>query len=181
MDPRDLACAQAARIKLMAFDVDGVLTDGSLYVTDEGTEIKVFNTRDGHGLRMLQQAGIRLAIVTGRRARCVEVRMQNLGIELVYQGISNKLDCMRTLLAEQGLTPEEAGFMGDDVIDLQAMALCGFSAAPADAHALVAERASLVVGRPGGHGAVREVCEFILASQGKLDACFSDYLMATGQ
>lgn len=177
----DPARAQAARIKLMAFDVDGVLTDGSLYISDEGTEIKVFNTRDGHGLRMLQQAGIRLAIVTGRRARCVEIRMQNLGIDLVYQGVSNKLECMRTLLAEQGLTPAEAGFMGDDVIDLQAMALCGFSAAPADAHRLVSEQASLIVPQAGGRGAVREVCEFILAAQGKLDACFSDYLLATGQ
>lgn len=181
MKVQDTARERASRIKLMVFDVDGVLTDASLYITDAGDEIKVFNTRDGHGMRMLQNAGIRLAIITGRRARCVEVRMQNLNIDLVYQGVSNKLDCLRTLLAEQGLTPDEAGFMGDDVIDLQAMALCGFSAAPEDAHRLVEKQALLVVDRPGGRGAAREVCEFILEAQGKLDESFSGYLLATGQ
>ena len=171
----------AARVKLMAFDVDGVLTDGSIYLNDEGVETKVFNTRDGHGLRMLQKAGIRLAIVTGRRARCVELRMQNLGIELVFQGVANKLDCMQQMLAAQGLLPEEAGFMGDDVIDVQAMALCGLAVAPADAHDLVKRHADLIVAQPGGRGAVREVCEFILEAQGKLDDSFSGYLLANGQ
>ena len=175
------AWARAARVKLMAFDVDGVLTDGSLYYSDAGIETKVFNTRDGHGLRMLQKAGIQLAIITGRRARCVELRMQNLGIDLVYQGVSEKQACLRRLRAEQGIAPEDAGFMGDDVIDFKAMALCGFSAAPADAHDLILRQASLVSAKTGGRGAAREVCEFILAAQGKLDAEFSDYLLANGQ
>ena len=181
MTTLEQARALAARIKLMAFDVDGVLTDGSLYISDEGIETKVFNTRDGHGLRMLQKAGIKLAIITGRRARCVELRMKDLGIELVFQGVANKIECMQTLLREQGLSPEEAGFMGDDVIDVQAMALCAFSAAPVDAHPLVKRHAALIVDKQGGRGAARDVCEFILEAQGKLDDSFSGYLLANGQ
>lgn len=172
---------RAGRLKLMAFDVDGVLTDSSLYYTDEGVEIKVFNTRDGHGMRMLQKAGIQLAVITGRKARCVEVRMENLGITLLHQGITDKRSCMQHMLDELGIAPDEAGFMGDDVIDLEVMKLCGFSAAPVDAHDLVLRHARLIADKPGGRGAVRQICEFILHTQGKLDAEFSAYLSASGQ
>jgi 3-deoxy-D-manno-octulosonate 8-phosphate phosphatase (KDO 8-P phosphatase) len=161
--------ARAQGLKLMIFDVDGVLTDGSLYFTDAGDEIKVFNARDGHGLRMLQAEGVTLAIITGRSAACVAWRMKNLGIEHVYQGIGDKLTCFRGLLAKLGTQPEEAGFMGDDVIDLEVMAACGFSATPADGHEINRQRADYHASRPGGRGAVREVCEFILAAQGKFD------------
>ena len=176
MRPIEECRARAARLKLMAFDVDGVLTDGSLYFTDAGTEIKSFNTRDGQGMRMLQDAGVTLAIITGRDAACVTWRMKNLGIEHVYQGIGHKLTTFHALLAKLGLDPDEAGFMGDDVIDLQVMAACGFSAAPADCHELNRQRADYLASHPGGRGAVREVCEFILAAQGKLDAVFARYL-----
>ncbi|MDR2614041.1 MAG: HAD-IIIA family hydrolase, partial [Candidatus Accumulibacter sp.] len=164
MKPLEECRARAKRLKLMIFDVDGVLTDGSLYFTDAGAEIKVFNARDGHGLRMLQAEGVTLAIITGRNAACVAWRMKNLGIEHVYQGIGDKLACFRELLARLDVKPEEAGFMGDDVIDLQVMAACGFSATPADGYEINRQRADYRASLPGGRGAVREVCEFILAA-----------------
>jgi 3-deoxy-D-manno-octulosonate 8-phosphate phosphatase (KDO 8-P phosphatase) len=176
MKPIDECRARAGRLKLMAFDVDGVLTDGSLYFTDAGTEIKAFNARDGLGLTMLQKAGVTLAIITGRDAECVTWRMKNLGIEHVYQGTGHKLSTFRDLLAKLGVEPHEAGFMGDDVIDLQVMAACGFSATPADCHDLNREHADYIARHPGGRGAVREVCEFILAAQGKLDAILAPHL-----
>ena len=181
MNTRNDALQRASRIKLMIFDVDGVLTDGSLYFNHEGEEFKVFNSLDGHGMRMLRESGVRLAIITGRKAPCVEWRMKNLRIDLLLQGVDNKLAALKGLLDELGLTPEEAGFMGDDVIDLEVMKLCGFSAAPVDAHDLVLRHARLIADKPGGRGAVRQICEFILHTQGKLDAEFSAYLSASGQ
>lgn len=168
--------ARAARLKLMAFDVDGVLTDGSLYYTDEGVEIKAFNTLDGHGLKMLQQAGVTVAIITGRRARCVELRARNLGIHYLYQGVENKLEQMNTLLDELVVAPDEAGYMGDDIVDLPLMTALGFSATPADGHALVQRHACFLTTRGGGRGAVRETCDFILHAQGRLEAALAAYL-----
>ena len=169
---------RARRLKLMAFDVDGVLSEGSLLYTDEGVEIKAFNSLDGVGMHMLQRAGITVAIITGRKARCVEHRMANLGIDLLYQGVNNKLATLHELLARLGLRAHEAGFLGDDIIDLQAMAACGFSAAPADSHPLALQQAGFVSSLAGGHGAVREVCEFILDAQGKLVEALAPYLPA---
>lgn len=167
---------RASRIKLMAFDVDGVLSDGSLFYTDEGVEIKAFNSLDGLGLNLLKRAGITLAIITGRTTRNVEARMRHLGIELLYQGSHDKLATMHELLTKLGLGIEEAGFMGDDIIDLKVMGACGFSAAPADGHLLAKRYARLITSEDGGRGAVREVCEFILDAQGKLDAALAPYL-----
>jgi len=167
---------RASRLKLMAFDVDGVLSEGSLFYSDEGIEMKAFNSLDGLGMNLLKRAGITVAIITGRKARCVEIRMQNLGIDLLFQGVKNKLETMWGLLDQLGVTIEEAGFMGDDIIDLQVMAACGFSAAPADSHDLAKRYARLISGKNGGRGAVREVCEFILDAQGKLDAALAPYL-----
>jgi 3-deoxy-D-manno-octulosonate 8-phosphate phosphatase (KDO 8-P phosphatase) len=176
MRPTEECRARAERLKLMIFDVDGVMTDGSLYFTDAGTEIKVFNARDGHGLRMLLAEGMTLAIITGRRAECVAWRMKNLGIEHVYQGIGDKRAAFHELIAKLDVKACEAGFMGDDVIDLEVMAACGFSAAPADCHELNRQRADYVSSRPGGRGAVREVCEFILMAQGKFDDALTRHL-----
>lgn len=170
------ALGRAAALKLMAFDVDGVLTDGSLFYSDEGVEIKAFNTLDGLGLKMLQQAGIVVAIITGRRARCVELRAQNLGISHLFQGVENKRETMAALLADLGFSFAEAGYMGDDVVDLPIMSACGFSATPGDGHALVQQHAALIASRHGGRGAAREVCEFILDAQGKLAALLEPYL-----
>jgi len=170
------ATALARGVRLMAFDVDGVMTDGSIYYTDDGSELKAFNALDGAGLKMLEKAGITVAIITGRKARCVEVRARNLGIDRLYQGVHDKSACLNSLLAELGLDAAAAGYMGDDVMDLAAMGLCGFSAAPSNAHDTVLQRAALVTRKAGGHGAVREVCDFILAAQGRLDDVIAPWL-----
>jgi 3-deoxy-D-manno-octulosonate 8-phosphate phosphatase (KDO 8-P phosphatase) len=172
---------KAQGIKLMAFDVDGVLSEGSLFYTDEGIELKAFNCLDGLCLHLLRQAGIKIAIITGRKTRCVEARMRSLGIDLLFQGIKDKLATMTELLEQQGLRPDEAGFMGDDIIDLKVMAACGFAAAPADAQDLAKQYADLISSKPGGRGAVREVCEFILDAQGKLDAALAPFLPGVGR
>ena len=116
MNSPDDTRVRASRLKLMAFDVDGVLTEGSLFFTDQGIEFKAFFGPDGLGMRMLQKAGITLAIITGRNAPCVDVRMKNLGIDLVFQGIGDKLGTLQTLLAKLGIQADEAGFMGDDPV-----------------------------------------------------------------
>lgn len=167
---------KAARLMLMGFDVDGVLTDGSLYYSSQGDELKAFSSLDGHGMKMLAGAGIKLAIITGRVSRAVELRAQNLGIELLLQGIEDKRSAMASLLASLGLGFEQAGYMGDDVVDLPLMRACGFSATVADGHPLLHRHADLVAGKGGGKGAVREVCEFILSAQGKLGAAMEIYL-----
>ncbi len=176
MNMIDDAQARARRLKLMAFDIDGVFTDGSLYYSDEGIELKAFNTLDGLGLKMLQKAGIAVAVITGRKAGCVEARMQNLGIDLLFQGIENKLEAMHGLLDRLGIAATEAGYMGDDLPDLQVMAACGFSATPANGHDLAKRFARLTTKKNGGQGAVREVCEYILAAQDKLDEAFAPFL-----
>ena len=176
MNTRNDALQRASRIKLMIFDVDGVLTDGALFFNHNGEEFKAFNALDGHGMRMLRESGVRMAIITGRKSPCVEWRMKNLRIDLLLQGVDDKLAALKGLLAELGLSPEEAGFMGDDVIDLKVMNLCGFSAAPANAHPLAKQYARFVTERSGGYGAAREVCEFILEAQGTLDAALAPYL-----
>lgn len=167
---------KAARVALMGFDVDGVLTDGTLYYSARGDEMKGFTTRDGHGIRMLMDAGIRVAIITGRRSEIVEQRAKNLGIDLVLQGIDDKRTAMQELLSKLNLRFEEAGYMGDDVVDLPLLRACGFSATVADAHALVLERVDHVSAHPGGRGAVRDVCELLLKAQHKFDAAMARYL-----
>ena len=167
---------RARRLKLMAFDVDGVLSEGSLFYTDDGVELKVFNSLDGLGMKMLQRAGITVAIITGRKATCVEHRMKNLGIDILYQGIEDKVEALNDLLAKLGIAADEAGYMGDDIVDLRIMDACGFSAAPADCHEMVKSYARMMSTKIGGRGAVREVCEFILDAQGKLDEALAPYL-----
>lgn len=166
----------AQNLKLMGFDVDGVLSDGRLYYCDDGSEIKTFHTLDGQGMKMLRDAGIEIAIITGRRSGAVAARARNLGIDLLFQGVENKHEVMAGILAERGLSFAQAGYMGDDVVDLPLMRACGFAAAPANAHALVKERSHFVCTLGGGEGAAREVCEAILAAQGKLDAALAPYL-----
>jgi len=170
------AASRARNVRLMAFDVDGVMTDGSIYYTDSGSELKAFNALDGAGLKMLENAGIAVAIITGRRAACVEVRARNLGIARLHQGVHDKVACLRSLLTELALADDEAGFMGDDVMDLAAMQLCGFSVAPANAHDTVRQRATLVTHKEGGRGAVREACDFILSAQGRRDDAIAPWL-----
>jgi 3-deoxy-D-manno-octulosonate 8-phosphate phosphatase (KDO 8-P phosphatase) len=170
------ASDKAAGVVLMAFDVDGVLTDGTLYFSSQGDEMKAFSSLDGHGLKMLQRAGIEVAIVSGRSSRALELRAQNLGIAELHMGIEDKRGQMSALAARRGIDLAQAGYMGDDVVDLPVLRACGFSATVADAHAEVIARVDYVAGKGGGRGAVREVCDLILRAQGKWDAAMAEYL-----
>lgn len=168
--------AQAQSIRLIAFDVDGVMTDGGLYLSDSGEEFKRFNALDGHGMKMLKASGVELAIITGRTSRCVALRAENLGIAHLHQGVESKLDTMQMLLEKLGLAPQAAAFMGDDVVDLAVMRHVGLSITVPDAPQVVRERAHYVTRRSGGHGAVREACELLMSAQGTLDLQLSPYL-----
>jgi 3-deoxy-D-manno-octulosonate 8-phosphate phosphatase (KDO 8-P phosphatase) len=163
-------------LRLVAFDVDGVLTDGGLYLSDSGEEFKRFNSLDGHGLKMLKASGVELAIITGRTSKCVELRARNLGISRLYQGVEDKLAVMQALLAELKLAPEAAAFMGDDVVDLPVMRRVGLALSVPAAPQVVRDHAHYVSLREAGHGAVREVCEMILGAQGTLNAQLAPYL-----
>ena len=163
-------------IKLIAFDVDGILTDGGLYLTDSGEEFKRFNSLDGHGLKMLKASGVEIAIITGRTSRCVELRAKNLGITRLYQGVEDKWGAMQKLLADLNLEPGAAAFMGDDVVDLPVMRRVGFSITVPNSPQIVRDHAHYLAQREGGHGAVRETCELIMSAQGTLDAQLAPYL-----
>lgn len=164
------------RVRLAIFDVDGVMTDGTLYLDDDGREIKGFNSLDGHGLKMLAASGVMLAILTGRTSRCVAHRAANLGIKVVKQGVEDKLEGFVTMLSELGLDHAETAYMGDDVVDLPVLRRCGFAVAVPAAHDLVRQHADYVTRADAGRGAVREACEFIMRAQGTLDAQLSKYL-----
>jgi len=166
----------ATNIRLIAFDVDGVMTDGGLFLSDSGEEFKRFNSLDGHGLKMLKASGVALAIITGRTSRCVAMRAKNLGISRLYQGVHDKLGVMQQLLKDLAIAPHAAAFMGDDVVDLPAMRHVGISFSVPDAPQVVRDHAHYVTQRNAGHGAVREVCELLMSAQGTLDAQLQPYL-----
>ncbi len=170
--------SRAARVKLMAFDIDGVMTDGGLHYTDDGRELKTFNVQDGLGLVLARRAGLELAIVTGRTSGVVAARAADLGISHVFQGTQDKAATLVVLMEQLGLHWNDVAFMGDDLIDLPVMTQCGLAIAPANAHRLVKEHAHAVTDAGGGRGAVREAIEFVLDAQNKLDAQFSAYLTA---
>jgi len=171
-----LAQNKAANVALMGFDVDGVLTDGKLYFTSQGDEMKAFSSLDGHGLKMLQHAGVEVAIISGRQSRALELRAQNLGIGELHMGVADKRGLMAQLLAQRNLDFTRAGYMGDDVMDLPVLRACGFSATVADGHAEVIARVDYVAQKVGGGGAVREVCDLILRAQGQWDTRMAEYL-----
>lgn len=166
----------AQLIRLIAFDIDGVMTDGGLFLSDSGDEFKRFNSLDGHGLKMLKATGVELAIITGRKSRCVELRAANLGIQHVYQGVENKLDAMLALLDKLNLPRDAAAFMGDDVIDLPVMRRVGMSISVPNAPQIVREHANYITQHRGGDGAVREACELIMSAQGTLESQLAKYL-----
>ncbi len=167
---------KAKRIRLAVFDVDGVMTDGTLYLTDGGEEIKAFNSRDGHGMKMLQDSGVEIALLTGRTSRCVELRAQDLSIKLVFQGASDKGRVFAELLAARKIETGAAAYMGDDVVDLPAMLRCGLALTVPDAPPLVKQHADYVTQACGGRGAVREVCELIMHAQSALEGRLTTYL-----
>jgi len=162
------ATQRAARVRLLALDVDGVLTDGLLYYTDAGDELKAFNIRDGLGIKLLQRAGVRVAIITGRSSGGVARRAAELGIEDVVQGREDKRTALEELCRHKGLTLQDCAYMGDDLPDLAAITAAGLGMAVADACAVVREAADWVSESVGGRGAVRDACEFILAARGDL-------------
>ncbi len=170
------AYQRALPIKLAIFDIDGVMTDGSLFLGDDGQEYKAFNSLDGHGLKMLKQTGVELAIITGRQSQVVVHRVNNLGITHVYQGIGKKLEAYQHLLEALDLQPEQTAYMGDDVVDLPVMVRCGLSISVPAAPCEVQQYAHLVTGREAGRGAVREACEFIMKAQGHYAAMLAEYV-----
>jgi len=170
------AISRAIKIKLMIFDVDGVLTDGSLFMDSEGSEYKAFNSRDGHGIKMLQESGVDVGIITGRTSGVVEHRVKDLGIKYLYQGQKNKLPAYEALIKQLGLANDEVAYVGDDVVDLPVMLQVGLAVAVADAHALVKEHAHWQTGSRGGRGAGRDICEFVMRAQGTLDGMMAPYL-----
>lgn len=167
---------RATAIRLAVFDVDGVLTDGGLYYSDSGEETKVFDVRDGHGMKMLQESGVELAIITSRSSPCVARRASNLGIELVFQGVKDKLATFRELTAQRAMETAQCAYMGDDWIDLPVLTRCGLALSVPEAPAAVRQRVHYVTTAGGGHGAVREACELIMQAQGTLEARLAPFL-----
>ncbi len=166
---------RARNIRVAIFDVDGVLTDGALYYTDTGEEMKAFSVHDGHGMRMLREGGVALAIISSRSSRSLEARARNLGIELLFQGAADKLAAFSELLGRCDIGAEACACVGDDLVDLPVMKRCGLAVAVPDAPALVRRRAQYVTRARGGHGAAREFCEIILHAQGSLTARLAHY------
>ena len=166
----------AKRIELVIFDVDGVLTDGSLFIGDDGQEYKAFNSKDGHGIRMLHQGGIKSAIITGRTSDVVLHRAQDLDIDIVMQGHRDKRPAFRQLLKDTGLKPDVVAYVGDDVVDLPVMTKVGLAITVNDAHAMVKRHAHWTTSAAGGKGAAREICEFMLEARGVLEEQLNGYL-----
>ncbi len=166
-----------ARIKLLLLDVDGVLTDGSITYTDGGEEIKQFNAKDGLGIRLLMNAGVRVGIITGRKSKALLHRCKNLGIELVFDNVGHdKTKVFQAVLEETGLTASETAFAGDDLPDIPVMKTAGFGFAVADADLQVIRASDFTTSRAGGKGAVREISELILKAQGTWQDVTAPYI-----
>jgi 3-deoxy-D-manno-octulosonate 8-phosphate phosphatase (KDO 8-P phosphatase) len=171
--------ARAKKIKLLLLDVDGVMTDGKLYFLPSGEssiEFKAFNAHDGAGFSLARLGGIRTGIITRRVSETVRLRARDLKIEHVYQGAADKLAAFREILASENLKPEQAAYVGDDVIDLPVMRVCGLAFAVADARQHVKDEAHVVTDHRGGEGAVRDAIEYILKAQGSLVRCVEAYI-----
>ncbi|WP_203564713.1 KdsC family phosphatase [Bordetella pseudohinzii] len=171
---------RAMAVRLMVFDVDGVLTDGSLYFGEHGEMFKRFNALDGHGLRLLMEGGFKVALMTGRSGPVVDRRAAELGISEVLQGVRDKGAALAELAQRQGIQLDQTGYMGDDIIALPAMQRAGFAASVSTAPAYVAQAAHWVSTLPGGGGAVRECCDLLLAAQGRLGAFLTSPTVLTG-
>ena len=167
--------AKLAKIKLLLLDVDGVLTDGRIIYDCQGNELKAFDVKDGHGLKMLQRAGIAVGIITGRQSQVVVRRAAELGIEILYQGALSKLEPYLEILDQHGLTDEQVAYVGDDVVDLPILRRVGFSATVADAVAEVVPLVDYVASQGGGRGAVREICDLLIKASGRWEELTSRY------
>jgi 3-deoxy-D-manno-octulosonate 8-phosphate phosphatase (KDO 8-P phosphatase) len=169
--------AKAAQIKLVVFDVDGVLTDGSLFIGDDGQEYKAFHSRDGLGMKLLRKSGVEIGIITARTSEVVKHRMESLDIKHVYQGQLEKLPALKELLAKLELSFEQTAYVGDDIVDLPVMRQVGLAIAVQDAHPLAKQHAHWQTPHGGGRGAARDVCELIMESQNTLDTQLEPYLL----
>lgn len=173
---RQTALAKAALVRLLLLDVDGVLSDGSIFLFSDGMEGKAFNTQDGFGLKLLVEAGIDTGVITARNSDIVARRARDLKMRFIYQGVSGKLAAFKEIQDQSGLKPFEIAYMGDDWLDLALLTRVGFAAAPANAVAEVKDMAHFISKRPGGTGAVREVCDFILEAKGLKKQLLQEYL-----
>jgi len=167
---------RAAAVEWILTDVDGVLTDGRLWYGPSGEALKAFSALDGHGIRMLLQSGVAVALLSGRSSPAVAARAAELGIVHVLQGADDKRAAFDALAARLGIPAAQAGCMGDELVDLPLMRRCAFACAPREAHELVRAHAHYIAGAPAGGGAAREVCEFLMRAQGTLDAALAPYL-----
>jgi len=167
---------KAKNIELVILDIDGVMTDGSLFFDNNGDEYKAFNSLDGHGLRMLQECGVKVAVITGRKSELVKHRMNDLGVTMLYQGYRDKIPAFDALLKEVDFGKEQITYVGDDVVDLPIMSQLDFAIAVQNAHPFVKQHAHWITDKKGGQGAVREVCELILEAKGLLNDKLHSYL-----
>ena len=170
------AIVRATQVRLMIFDVDGILTDGSLHFGAEGEVQKTFNILDGQGIKLLQQSGVATGIISARQSGMVVRRAADLGIEHVYQGAHDKRAVFEQLLTQTGLVADACGYAGDDFADLPVLVRVGFAVSVPNGHPDVRSRAHYVTRALGGRGAVREVCDFILRAQGNYEAALAPYL-----
>lgn len=166
---------QAKAIKLFLLDVDGVLTDGRLFYSEKGEETKVFNTLDGHGIKMLQSTGVEVGVISGRNSIALTRRLTDLGIKLQYLGREDKVAALAEIQASRNLTVREIAFAGDDWPDLPVMRSCGISFTVPNAHAEIRRAAALESEARGGHGAVREMCDFLLQATGQYNEILARY------
>ena len=174
--PPDEVLQRARGVRMVIFDVDGVMTDGRLFYGDDGQEYKAFHSLDGHGIKMLRDSGVKIAIITGRTSRLVQARAANVGVHYLFQGADDKLTAFHDLLRQAGLPPEATAFMGDDVVDLPVMRRCGLALSVPSAWPLARSHAHYVTRLPAGGGAVREVCELLMDAQGTLQAQLERFL-----
>ena len=172
----DQLLERARHIKLVAFDIDGVMTDGRLYYTDFGNETKAFNVKDGLGLKWLRSTGVEVAIITGRTSELVKKRAADLKIDKLIQGREDKVVALREMMAPLGLEPHQVAYMGDDLPDLGAIRFAGIGVTVADGLPLVKQHADLITSKVGGDGAVREFCEWLMQAQGTFDTLMEGYL-----
>lgn len=168
--------ANARQVRLMIFDVDGVLTDGGLYFGPDGEVFKRFNALDGHGIKMLGQFGIQTAIITARQSKILQTRATDLGVSHVFQGVHDKRVAFASLLAQTNVTAQQCGYLGDDIIDLPVLVRVGFTACVGNAHDEVKSRVQYQTKASGGNGAAREVCDLLLQAQGHYESAISAYL-----
>lgn len=173
---KDLLMSKAAGIELLVLDVDGVMTDGRITYTTDGQQVMSFHVHDGLGIKLLSGCGVRVAIISARKGPALERRARELGVDLLYQNVRDKLACFRQILKEQGIPAEKVAAIGDDLVDLPVLKSAGLSVTVQNAASNMSDYVDYVTAKPGGSGAVREVCELILKAKKEWARCFDRFL-----